>query len=453
MRVPTLGLLRQHDFRQLFGADTISQIGTQVSMLALPLVAIRTLHAGNLAIGVLTACQTLAFLLVGLPAGAWVDRMRRRNVLIAGDIGRAVVLASVPLAWWLGVLSMAQLFLVALVTGVCTVFFDVAYQSYLPHLVGRDHLVEGNAKLEAVREASQVGGPPVAGVLIGWLTAPFAIGVDALSYLGSALLVRRIRNREAKPVPRPDAHLGREMREGLRFVLGNPMLRAIALCTGTANLAGTIAGTMFIVLLARTLSLPAVVIGLVSSVTAVGGLVGALTASGIGRRLGQGPTIWISIGVTGPFAILMAVAQRGWLLVAAALGTGVWAFGVVVYDITQVSFRQGFTPERLLGRMNASMRFLVWGTMPIGGLLGGLLGASIGVRPTVWIGTVAGALTFLPVYFSPLRTMRELPSEPVPASGPAGAAVEPDTVVLDADTVALEADTVPRVYTGQATDN
>jgi len=425
MRKPSPGLLRDHDFRQLFGADTISQLGTQVSFLALPLVAIRSLHAGNLAIGVLTACETLAFLLVGLPAGAWVDRMRRRSVLITGDVGRAVVLLSVPLAWWAGVLTMAQLFVVAVVAGVLTVFFDVAYQSYLPHLVGRDNLVEGNAKLEAVRGVSQVAGPPLAGVLIGWLTAPFAVFLDAASYLASALLVRRIRRLEQRPVPGPEAHLGREIREGLRFVLGNPMLRAIAACTGTSNLCSTIAGTMFIVLLARTLNLPAVVIGLFASVGALGGLVAAFTATAIARRLGQGPTIWISVAVTGPFAVLQAITQRGWLLVAAALGTGVWAFGAVVYNIVQVSFRQGLTPERLLGRMNASMRFLVWGTMPVGGLIGGVLGATIGVRPTVWVGAVLGALTFLPVYLSPLRGMRELPRDPGQGAGPDGAVGPP----------------------------
>jgi len=209
-----LGLLHEHDFRQLFVADTISQLGSEVSVLALPLVAVLTLHASNFEVGVLAACGTLAFLLVGLPAGAWVDRMRRRNVLIVGDVGRALVLGSVPLAWASGVLSMPQLYLVALLTGVLTVFFDVAYQSYLPHLVGRDHLVEGNAKLEAVHGVSQIAGPTVAGLVIQALTAPVAVAVDAASFAGSALFVRRIRKREERSELRPEVHLGREVMEG-----------------------------------------------------------------------------------------------------------------------------------------------------------------------------------------------------------------------------------------------
>ncbi|GAA5197923.1 MFS transporter [Rugosimonospora acidiphila] len=419
-----LGLLVAHDFRQLFVADTISQLGAQVSLLALPLVAVLALHASTFEVGALSACETAAFLLVGLPAGAWVDRMRRRHVLIAGDLGRAVLLGSIPVAWWLHWLTVYQMFVVALLAGVCTVFFDVAYQSFLPHLVGRDNLVEGNAKLESVRAVNQIGGPTAAGLIISWLTAPFAIAVNAASYLGSALFVTRIRRREPRPERAPDAHLGREIMEGLRFVLGNRMLRSIAACTGSSNLFGSIATALQVVLLAGILRLPPWQIGLVSSVSAVGGLVAAFTATRVARRLGQGPTIWISIGATSPFALLMPLAQRGVLLWLAAVGGGVWSFGAVVYNVTQVSFRQGLCPERLLGRMNATMRFLVWGTMPLGALLGGTLGAVLGVRPAMWIGAIGGMFCFLPVLASPLRGMRELPSwGPSPGSDllPAGA--------------------------------
>jgi MFS family permease len=422
-----LGLLREHDFRQLYVADTISQLGTQVSLLALPLVAVLALRASTFEVGALSACETAAFLLVGLPAGAWVDRLRRRQVLIAGDLGRAVLLGSIPIAWWLHWLTVEQLFVVALLSGVCTVFFDVAYQSYLPHLVGRDRLVEGNAKLESVRAVNQIGGPAAAGLIVQWLTAPFAVAADAASYLGSALFVTRIRRREERPERGPDAHLGREMAEGLRFVLGNRMLRAIAACTGSANLFGSIAGAVLVVLLARILHLPPWQIGLVSSVSAVGGLVGAFTATRIARRLGQGPTIWISIAATAPFALVMPLAQPGVLLWLGAVGNGIWWFGAVVYNVTQVSFRQGLCPERLLGRMNATMRFLVWGTMPVGALIGGVLGEALGVRPAMWIGAVGGLFAFLPVFGSPLRRMRELPTHesdagprPVPQVAPAG---------------------------------
>jgi MFS family permease len=418
-----LGLLSQHDFRQLYFADTISQLGTQVSLLALPLVAVLALHASTLEVGALSACETAAFLLVGLPAGAWVDRTRRRAVLIAGDLGRAVLLGSIPLAWWAHWLTVEQLFVVALLAGVCTVFFDVAYQSYLPHLVGRENLVEGNAKLESVRAVNQIGGPAAAGLIIQALTAPFAVAVDAVSYLGSALFVTGIRRREPQPERKPDAHLGREIMEGLRFVLGNRMLRSIAACTGSSNLFSSIGSAMLVVLLARVLGLPPWQIGLVSSVPAVGGLLGAFTATRVSRWLGQGPAIWISAAFCAPFALLMPMAQRGILLWLAAIGSGIWWYGVVVYNVAQVSFRQRLCPERLLGRMNATMRFLVWGTMPVGGLIGGVLGEALGVRPAMWIGAIGGLFSFLPVFLSPMRTMRELPAhEPDPGAeaAPAG---------------------------------
>jgi MFS family permease len=363
------GLLRDADFRRLYVADTISQVGTQVSMLAIPLVAVLSLNASNFEIGILAACENLAFLLVGLPAGAWVDRLRRRNVLMVGDLGRFLLLGSIPVAWWLGGLTIGQLFAVAVLAGVCTVFFDVAYQSYLPHLIGRDRLVEGNSRLEAVRAVSQIGGPALAGAIIQALTAPVAVAVDAVSYLGSALFVGRIRKREARLQRKPDAHLGREMAEGLRFVLGNRSLRAIAVCTGSSNLFSAISFSMVIVLLARVLRLPAWQIGIFNAVPAVGGLLGALVATRVAKWLGGGPAVWISIAVTSPFALVTPFAQRGVLIWLAAIAVGIWWLGAVVYNINQVSFRQGLCPEHLLGRMNATIRFLVWGTMPIGGAL------------------------------------------------------------------------------------
>ncbi|HEX8095312.1 MFS transporter [Jatrophihabitans sp.] len=404
------GLWHHPEFRRLWIGESVSQFGSTISQLALPLVAILIVHASTFEVGLLVTFQMAAFLVVGLPAGAWVDRMRFRAVLIVNDVLRAVALASVPVAHWLGVLSIGQLYAVALLTGVCTVFFDVAYQSYVPELVDREQLVDANAKLQASESVSQIGGPSAGGLLIQVLTAPYAVLLDAASFLWSASWVAAIRTRPPKAERRPDRNLRREIGEGLRFVLGNRLLRSIALCTGTSNLFGSIAAAVFYVLLARELRLSPGLIGLIESTSAIGGLAGSLVADRFARRVGQGPAIWISALAMAPFGFVAPFVQRDWTLALLAFAQGVMWLNVVIYNITQVSFRQGLCPPALLGRMNATMRFLVWGTMPVGGFLGGVLGETIGVRQTLFVVAVGGSLSFLPVFLSPLRRMRELPS-------------------------------------------
>ena len=403
------GLWHHLDFRRLWIGETVSQFGTFVSQLALPLVAILVLHASTFEVGLLATFEMLAFLVVGLPAGAWVDRMRFRWVLIVNDLIRAAALGSIPLAQLFGILTIGQLYVVAILTGLSTVFFDVAYQSYLPALVDREALVEGNSKLQASESVSQIAGPGVGGLLIQVLTAPYAILVDAVSFLWSASWVAAIRSRPPKPERKSDRNLGREILEGLRFVVGNRLLRSIAACTGSSNLFSNVAFPVYFILLARNLHLSAGVIGLFTSVMAVGGLLGSLVASRIAKRFGQGPTIWGSIAVSIPPAFIVPFVHRDWTLALMAVGQLVMWGSAVVYNITQVSFRQGLTPERLLGRMNATMRFFVWGTIPIGAFLGGVLGSTIGIRPTLLVAAIGGSVALLPVFFSPLRTMRELP--------------------------------------------
>jgi predicted MFS family arabinose efflux permease len=421
-----LGLLRDHDYRQLFASTTVSQFGFHITLLAIPLVAIKALGATPLQVGLLSTMSFAPFLLVGLPAGAWVDRMRRQRVLIVGDLGRAAVLVTVPLAWWAGVLTIWQLYVVVFVFGIFTVFFDVAYQSYLPHLVGRTNLVEGNAKLESMRALAQVGGPALAGQLIRVLTAPVALLVDAIAMAVSALFITRIRRQEEKPQRNPDAHLVREVLEGLQFVLGHRLLRAIALCTSTFNFFFAAYLAMTILFLERVLGLGAGAIGLVFTIGGLGGVVGAATARRFAALVGQGPAIWLSLVVSVPFALMLPLfAEPGWRLWVSAAGFSLVSAGGVIYNITQVSFRQGLTPDHLLGRMNATMRFLVWGTLPLGGLLGGLLGESFGIRSAMLVGAVGSSLAFLAVFLSPLRGMRTLPTEPAPGADseatPAGA--------------------------------
>ena len=422
------GLWHHLDFRRLWIGETVSQFGTFVSQLALPLVAILILHASTFEVGLLATFEMLAFLVVGLPAGAWVDRMRYRWVLIVNDVIRALALGSIPLAQLLGILSIGQLYVVALVTGVSTVFFDVAYQSYLPQLVDRTALVEGNAKLQASESVSQIAGPTAGGVLIQVLTAPYAVLVDALSFLWSAGWVGAIRNRPPKPERKPDRNLAREIKEGLAFVIGNRLLRSIAMCTGSSNLFSNIAFPVYYILLARELHLSAGVIGLFTSIGAVGGLCGSLVVARIAKRLGQGPTIWMSALACGLPAFVVPFVHRDWTLGLLAVSQLLLWSGVVVYNITQVSFRQGLCPPNLLGRMNATMRFLVWGTIPVGAFLGGVLGSTIGVRQTLFVAAVGESLAFVPVFLSPLRRMRELPSYvPVPPGETASPLVESET--------------------------
>ena len=290
---PTGGLWRHGDFLKLWSAETISQFGTQVSQLALPLVAILVLDASTFEVAALGVVEFLPFILFTLPAGVWVDRLPRRPILIAGDFGRAALLATIPIAFIADVLTLTQLFAVGFLVGICTVFFDVAYMSYLPSLVTRDQIIDGNSKLEISRSASQVGGPGMGGGLVQVFTAPYAILLDAVSFVASGLFLLRIRKLEPPVAARSDGtktSLWTELREGLRFVLGNPNLRAQAGCTGTSNFFSNVAFAIIIVYLVRELELSPGAIGLVFSIGSIGSLAAAFTAMRISSRFGIGPT-------------------------------------------------------------------------------------------------------------------------------------------------------------------
>jgi MFS family permease len=414
---PTGGLWRHADFLKLWSAETISQVGSQVGNLALPLVAVIVLESTPFEVAALGTIMFLPFILFTLPAGVWVDRMRRRPILIAGDFGRFALELTVPIAYLLGVLTIWQLYVVGFAYGICTVFFDVAYQSYLPSLVARDQLVEGNSKLEISRSASQMAGPGLGGILVQVLTAPYAVLVDSISFLGSGLFLLGIRKHEELPEREdgaPHPSMLREAREGLGYVLGNRYLRSIAACTAISNFAVSLAFAIFLVYAVRVLDLSPAVIGIVFSISSVGSLAAALTAARVSSRLGVGPTIVGSAFVFAPALLLIPAAPPSSpipFLVAANVLIG---YSAVIYNITQVSFRQAICPERLQGRMNSVMRFIVWGVMPIGSLLGGVLATWIGLRETMWIGAVIGSLAFVPVLLSPVRRLREMPA-PAPA--------------------------------------
>jgi MFS family permease len=414
---PTGGLWRHGDFLRLWSAETISQFGSQVGQLALPLVAVIVLESSAFEVAALTTILFLPFILFTLPAGVWVDRMKRRTILIVGDLGRFALLATVPLAYAFDAITIWQLYVVGFAYGVCTVFFDVAYQSYLPSLVARERLVEGNSKLEISRAASQMAGPGLGGILVQLLTAPYAVLVDAISFLGSGLFLLGIRKAEQLPEREdgaPHPSMLREAREGLGYVLGNRYLRSIAACTGISNFATSLVFAIFLVYAVRELDLSPAAIGIAFSISSVGSLAAALTATRVSSRLGVGRTIVGSALVFTPPLFLMAAAPPSAPIPFLVAAFVLFGYVGVLYNITQLSFRQAICPERMQGRMNSVMRFIVWGVMPLGSLLGGALATWIGLRETMWVGAVIGSFAFIPVLFSPVRTLREMP-QPVSA--------------------------------------
>jgi len=408
---PRRSLIHHADFRRLWGGDALGQLGAQLTVIALPVLAVDHLAATEWEMGILSAAESLAFLVIGLPAGAWVDRMRKRNVLITADLVRGLVLAVVVAAALTGHASMPLLIGAALVISVCSTFFDVAHQSYVPWLVGLDHIVEGNSKLQSTQSVAQVVAPAVAGALLRVVTAPLLIAINAVTYVVSAFAVGRIRHREQPPAPETRRPLRVEIAEGLRFVVHQPLLRRIVACTGIGNLFGTAAGSLSAIYALRILGLDTVAFGTVLSAGAIGGLVGAVAADRLARLVGEGRIIPLSAMLFVPAAALPPLAVVLDVPPVAVLIAGglLFSFSVVVYNVAQVSFRQRLCPPALLGRMNASVRFFVWGTMPLGGVLGGWLGTSLGVVPTLWVCAGGALLSTLPVVFSPLLRMRDLP--------------------------------------------
>jgi MFS family permease len=430
---PRGGLLRHPNFLKLWTAETVSVFGSQISALAIPVVAVLILHAQAFEVALLGTVEFLPFILFTLPAGAWVDRLRRRPIMIVGDLGRAAVLSTIPIVYVLSPESLTiwQLYAVGFIAGTLTVFFDVSNQSYLPSIVERDELIEGNSKLQISASAAQITGPAIAGVLIDVVKAPMAIVLDALSFVWSAFFVWLIRKPEP-PVVHPADAAGEkrpsilsDVKDGLRFVIGHPALRAISAGTGTSNLVGNIAGGIMILYLLddRYLHLTAGQIGLAFGLGNIGALIGAVLANRVAKWFGLGPTIVGSLFVGGLFVLLIAIAPAGDAAVPFLVAGGFFGgLSGMIYNINQVSYRQAICPPRMQGRMNATVRFLVWGTIPIGQILGGLIATVFGVHETIWLAAVLG---FVPAIFpllSPVRSLREMPNPVDDEPQPAGAA-------------------------------
>ncbi len=406
------GSLRSNrDFVRLWIGQSISQVGSQVTLLALPLIAIRLLHARPFELGVLAAAETAPFLLIGLPAGVWVDQWRRRSVLIATDVGRALVLLTIPLAYAVDALTIGHLYAVAVLTGVLTVFFDVAYQSYLPTLIEPAQLVEGNSRLELSRSAAQVAGPGVAGVLVQLVRGPTAIAVDALSFAFSALFVARIRTPEKPPGTGDEsaATMGSRIAEGLRYVLHHPVLARLAGTNALFNFFSAVGMAVFLVYAVRELGIDPAVVGLVFSVGSIGFVFGSMATQRATSRLGLGRALLVAGAVQGGAFVLVPSAPRDLAVAFFAVAFVIEAIAAPIYDITQVSLRQTITPDRMQGRTNATMRFLVWGALPLGSLVGGALGELVGVRATLWVAAIGSLVSVAPLMGRSVLRLREMP--------------------------------------------
>jgi MFS family permease len=430
---PRGGLWRHRDFLKLWSAETISQFGSQIGGFAIPLVAIITLDATPFQVSAIFVVEFAPFLLISLPAGVWVDRLPRRPILILGDLGRFAALLTIPIAYALDSLTIWQLYGVGFFVGICTVFFDVAYQSYLPSLVDRAQLVEGNSKLEVSRSAAQLSGPAFAGVLVELLKAPFAILFDAISFLVSGLFVLLIGKREENVPTRAErkeakSSMRSELREGLAWVLGNPYLRTISMSTATFNLFGGMMYAILAVYLVRGLEMSPATIGAIFAVGQGGYLLGALFAGRISRWIGIGPAILLgALGGVAQLIVPLAPQDANDAIPFLVVSTLLVSFGVVLYNVNQLSMRQAITPERLQGRMNSTMRFIVWGVLPLGQLTGGALATSFDLRTAIWVGAIGSAFAWLPLVIGPVKSLREVPhveQEP-PAAETEGEALMP----------------------------
>ena len=410
-RLPDAGeasLWRHADFMKLWSGQTVSLFGSAITGLALQFIAVVTLEASAAEMGLLGAVVAAPALAVGLFAGVWVDRFRRRTLLIVSDVLRALLLATIPLAVFLDMLSMAQLYVIGFLTGGFTVIFELAARSYLPSLVARDRLVEGNAKLKISSSVTSVVGHGLAGLIIQAITATMAIIVDAVTYLLSAFCILIIGRREKAPEMGASTMIA-QVREGFEVVFGNPLLRAFAGCTTTSNLTSQVLFALYILFGVRELGLNASELGLIYGIGASGALIGALSAPWIATRFGVGHAI-VGGAVLGSLEVLPVAFATPPLAMLLLLTSGfVGHFGWTVYSINETSLRQAITPANLQGRMNATMLFVGNGMTPIGALAGGVLGEWLGLREAITVAAFGSLLSFLWVLFSPVRNRKRIP--------------------------------------------
>lgn len=409
MRWQLRGLWKNSDFRQLWAGRTVSNLGNWITGIALPLTAVLVLAATPAQMSILSALNGIAALLFGLVAGVWVDRLRRRPILIVTDLGRALLIGSIPVAALLGILHIEQLYIATALVGVLTVFFNAADASLLPGLVQPQELVEGNSKLGVSDSLAEIIGPALGGVLVQAFSAPLAIVIDALTFLWSALCFARIRTPEPSTSVKQRHNVWAESIEGLHFVLKSPQLRALAISVGLFNFFGMFIGTLYAFYVVRTLSMPPTILGLSIAAGGLSALVGAVLAERVIKRVGLGLAAGAALAIYGLVGLLLPLAHGPAIIVITLLFTSqlVGDSAASIHLIAELSLRQMLVPHHLLGRVNASFQFLTLGIAPFGALLAGVIAELGGVRLTLLIGVLGVISAGLALLFSPVRNVRE----------------------------------------------
>jgi MFS family permease len=409
-------LLRQPEFIKLWAAQSISQLGDQITLLALPLVAVLTLHASAAQMGFLVAAELMPHLLFSLLAGVWIERVqRRRRLMIVADLARALLLGSIPLAAALDMLTFAQLYGVAFCVGTFAVMFDISWSTLFITVVPRRDVVDANSKLSLSRSLSFVLGPSIAGFLVQLLTAPATLLLDAFSYLGSALFLRRIRSQEPPIEEDGRESVLRSLRTGFAFVLRDEYIRPELLCVATINLFNFVFHAIFVLYATRELGVSPGLLGLVLGAGAVGGIAGALVAVRLERLVGLGPAFTLGSVLFPLPLVLIPLASGSETTIVIMLGVAEFfcSVGVMILDVNAGSLMLFRTPDRLRSRMSGTFRFVNMGIRPIGALIGGGLGTAIGLHTTLWIGVLGALAGVIFLVFSPIPRLREAPAEAV----------------------------------------
>jgi len=417
---PGAGLLHRREFRSFWLGETTSRVGSGITAVAVPLVAVKVLDAGPVTMGLVSAAAWLPWLVGGLPVGAWVDRLRRRPMMLVCDVVCGAALVAVAALGWMGLLSIWALIAAALVLGTASVFFTTAYQAYLPFLLPPEDIPEGNTKLQGSEQVANLIGPSLGGLIAQVLGALTGLLADAVSFGVSAACLARIQASEPAHPPRPTtSRLRKEIGEGLRLVTRDRYLRVLALAASVDNLILNGYMALLVLFLIRDVGVPFGVVGILLTADAVGGLLGAYLARRVAGRLGTARAALTCALLMTPFGLLVPLTTGGLGLAYFVVGLFVPAAGMVIGNILVNNFRQIYCPPGLLGRMYSSSRFIQYGVMPLGAVLGGVLGAVIGVRPALWILFAAAAVAKLLRLIGPVRQHRDFPTQyPAPGTRP-----------------------------------